>query len=466
MDEGVEIKGLWWLPDTPENQVSGTLSFSPGETISLDLMGMLNEPKRGVLTQDDFINPSIIHGESVNGQPITMERCTQVGGTTGFTGISTTRFSGRFAYVGVHFSNNEQVRFRQLSIGFQNLDEWFSKNAFSIEHPKPNSALVSYEQPAPTKTLVGDYRIDFVSLGPSMSMDRFTHINLSQNARIDISSDTERTIDEYMQIIRHIQNFLTLGMSKPTFVSEIVGTSNSAKNENVFYPIKVYYPANGWIPNSPKLQYFQMIFTLPMIEQELEKILNNWISNAERIKPVYDLYFSTLYNPSIYQEFKFLSLIQAVETYHRQIYGGKYQPDDIFHEGLYKVLVSAIPSDIDQDFRSSLKQGKLRYANEYSLRKRLQLLGEHLTKNLNINFLENQKLRSAFADKVADTRNYFTHYPPELKEKAAKTGKELHELNQKLRLILQVCFLEVLGFSWDKIIEIIKRNREYKDYFS
>ena len=255
-------------------------------------------------------------------------------------------------------------------------------------------------------------------------------------------------------------------MSKSTFATEIIGTTDSAKENDVYYPVKIYYLANGWNPSSSKVQYFQMTFTLPMIEEQLEKFLGNWISKAELIKPVYDLYFSTLYNPSVYQEFKFLSLVQAIETYHRQIYGGKFQPDDVFKNGLYKGLVSAIPDDVDEDFRISLERGKLKYANEYSLRKRLKLLGEHLTDNINISFLKDKELRSIFADKVADTRNYFTHYPPELKDRAAKSGQELRDLIQKLRLVLQICFLEELGFTWDKISETIKRNQEYRDYHS
>jgi hypothetical protein len=257
-------------------------------------------------------------------------------------------------------------------------------------------------------------------------------------------------------------------MSKPTFVSDVIGNTESAKEENpgFYYPVKIYYLPNGWKANSVKVQFFQMMFTLPSVEEQLEKILDNWISKAELIKPVYDLYFSTLYNPAIYQEFKFLSLAQAVETYHRQIYGGKFQPDDVFKEGLYQTLVDAIPGDIADDFRSSLKQGKLRYANEFSLRKRVQLLGEHLDKGLNLNFLQNKNLRNIFAEQVADTRNYFTHYSPELKDKAAKTGQELHDLIQKLRLVLQICFLEELGFTFDKITEVFKKNREYQKYFS
>ncbi len=467
MDKNFEIKGYWWLTETPENRIPGTLSFSPSELVSLELMGSLAKLDNPNPQREDFINPSMIMGVSLGGEPVTIANCTQVRSTGSLAGMSTSRFTGYFAYIGVHFSSEEKVKFRELSLSFYNLDEWFSKSAFTTQSSKSGSRVVTYEQPSPVRTTVGDFHIDFVVFGPSESIGRFTHVNISQEARINIWSDVEKSMDEFLPFIRHLQNFLTLGMANPTFVREVTGFTETRKEEPAFYyPVKIYYPADGLKPNTVDVQYFQMMFTLPAIEEQIQQILEKWIFKADIIKPVYDLYFSALYNPSIYLEFEFLSLAQAVETYHRQIYGGKFQSDQTFKDGLYKILVAAIPTDIPEDFRNSLEGGRLKFANEYSLRKRLQLLSRHLRQNLNINFLQNRDLCNAFAQKVADTRNYLTHYSPELKDNAAKPGEGLHDLTQELRLVLQICFLEELGFTFDKITEIFKKNREYRKYFS
>ena len=34
-----EYEGIWWLPDKPEKQVSGTLRFTPNEGAILKLIG-------------------------------------------------------------------------------------------------------------------------------------------------------------------------------------------------------------------------------------------------------------------------------------------------------------------------------------------------------------------------------------------------------------------------------------------
>ena len=117
-----------------------------------------------------------------------------------------------------------------------------------------------------------------------------------------------------------------------------------------------------------------------------------------------------------------------------------------------------------QDFRESLKGGRLKYANEFSFRKRMQLLVEHISENMRLIFLLTKKDRIIFAETVANTRNYFTHYSPELKENAVLETGKLFTLIRKLRLILQICLLEELGFSFEKITEMCKKNLEYSQF--
>ena len=172
---------------------------------------------------------------------------------------------------------------------------------------------------------------------------------------------------------------------------------------------------------------------------------------------MFDLYFSTLYNPHLYTESTFLSLIQAIETYHRRRFGGKYQADKKYKENLYRNFIEAIPESTNRDFKQSLINGKLKYANEYSLRKRLKELIKYLIGN-DLGFLVNKASYKAFINKVYNTRNYLTHYDESLRRKAVK-GNELFTLTVRLRAILEIFLLEELGFKPDSIREIILNNR-------
>jgi hypothetical protein len=87
---------------------------------------------------------------------------------------------------------------------------------------------------------------------------------------------------------------------------------------------------------------------------------------------MYDLYFGIIHSSNMYVDHKFLSLMQALETYHRRILGGNELSENHHNKRILEIL-TAVP---DQ-YRQWLEE-KLKYSNELSLRKRMkELLGRH-----------------------------------------------------------------------------------------
>lgn len=229
--------------------------------------------------------------------------------------------------------------------------------------------------------------------------------------------------------------------------------------------IKIFYATAGWQSDPPDFSWAFMLLPYSEIEDNLPGLLKIWVEKTETLKPVYNLYFAGIYR-STYPENEFLNLTQAIETYHRRIYGGEYISENVYLNGLYKILTDAIPHDISVDFWSSLQKGKLRYAHEYSLWKRIFLLSQHVSENLPATFLNGGKAQSDYAERIANTRNYLTHYSPELKEKAIIGGKELFEVNNQLGMIINFCFLEQLGIPYNKIEALLYKDRRYQKYIS
>lgn len=118
--------------------------------------------------------------------------------------------------------------------------------------------------------------------------------------------------------------------------------------------------------------------------------------------------------------------------------------------------MNAIPDWVRSDFRESLKS-KLKYGNEFSLRKRLKEIFSKYQEILN-EFIEN---KNAFIEKVVNTRNYQTHHDEDLRKRAAK-GEGLYRLTQKLKKLLEICLLIELGFSREQIKGLFSRNRRYQ----
>lgn len=460
MSEKRIYKGRWFLPQTPDNKVSGELSISCNKEATLELDGQLIKD----IKWDTIFDPTIINGLTNDGKEITLYKCYLTHSSQKSAGYLNYTFSVETVFIGVHFRNENTILFKGISVIFTNLDDWVNRRDFIIEHETQNKYTVSYNQSQSVVAFIEDYKFQVViNVNTSRGC---SHLNITQKAKIDFSSEYEKSFDEQIEFLRCIQNFLSLAMGVPTYPLEISGKTDAHKeilsNGNLFYkPIEIVYCVAEWVIESETTHWFHMLFTLPDVQERLELLLKNWVEKANLLKPVYDLFFATRYNPHLYLESNFLNLVQAVETYHRRKYVGKYMTDDEYQQGLYKSLLHVLPQDLEEGFKQALKEGKLKYANEYSLRKRLQEIVDRIAPNISIGFMSSNRKTKEFVSKVHDTRNYLTHYTQELQSKAA-SSEELIKLTNRLSVIMEICLLEEMGFGFIDIREMLNRLKKYQ----
>lgn len=453
MIEEFEYEGIWWLPDKPEEQISGTLRFTPEEGAILDLIGSF----RDIKDIDKKLKPEIILGISSNGKNITLYKCFETKSTLSNRGFLTSSFYANLVFVGAHFERKEDIKFKKLSIHYSYLNEWVNVSGFDIPEFNHNKEVViKFKPPEPIQASISkDYKIliNFrYTFSPSMEM-----VAIKQKTFLTIEPLEEKSFDEYRSIMYHLQNFLSLGIMKAVYPLTIEGTTEvnkqMIKGKPCYPPIKIFYKLPE-IPKATKTILPYMLFTFRDISDRFESILKNWFEKADLLKPVYDLYFGTLYNPRMYLEHRFLSLIKAIESFHRIIHGGEYLSAEDY-KPVYDSLIKAIPDCVRNDLKERLKE-YLKYGREFSLRKRLK---EMLDKYQEIlyKFIRNT---NTFIEKVVNTRNYYTHHDKDLKEHSA-SGEELYHLTQKLKMLVEVCLLSELGFSSEEIKSLFLRR--YQD---
>jgi hypothetical protein len=250
----------------------------------------------------------------------------------------------------------------------------------------------------------------------------------------------------------HIQNFLSLGLMEPVYPLSITGITEATANikgeiKTYNLPISIYYKLPD-IPNISKIiRPYDMLFKFDDMIEKFEIYIKNWFRKAELLKPIYDLYFATLYNPRMYLGNKFLNLIQALEVYHRRIIN-KLVMNQEKCDGIVKECLDIISQNYKEHFEQILK-----YANEPSLRRRLKDIIKKY-ENLLDKFIGNKNAQNSFINKVVNTRNYLIHYDLEVKEKSEST-KELFNLTQNLKTIVEICLLNEIGFNLEKIENLI-----------
>ena len=118
-------------------------------------------------------------------------------------------------------------------------------------------------------------------------------------------------------------------------------------------------------------------------------------------------------------------------------------------------MAGAIPEGLDGSFKESIKN-RLKYLNEFSLRKRLTEIIDLCECVFNL-FAYREK---DFIEAVINTRNYLVHYDEGLKE-VAKEGIELKKINYALDALVFCCILNEIDAPNDLIVESVKRNKKY-----
>ena len=459
--EEFEYNGIWWLPENPKKKISGTLRFNLREDANLELIGSFKEAK----DINTLLQPNIILGITSNGKIITLYECYESHFHISMPGFLSSSFIASVVFQGHHFEKEEDIIFDSLSLNYSHLEEWMRITGFQFKLETDSKSHltkheVSYSFPQKVEAKVDKLNISF-DYDFNLGGDRIKEVNLKQTTFIKIEPHKPLYFNDYWRICYHVQNFLSLAIGRAIYPLIIKGKTKACKTELsdgrvVYNDILIFYPTKDLSNLSKKLHPFDMLFSFGDISDNFEKYLSNWFVKSKVLQPVYDLYFGTLYNPSMYLQHKFLSLIQAIESYHRRVYGGKYLSNNDYiptREALLKVVCQKISDD---DFRKSLKE-KLKYLNEFSLQKRLKEILKKCGDVINFLIHDNEE----FIEDVKNTRNFLTHYDKNI-ERKAKSGQELYMLVQKMKFVLEICFLIELEMSVETIKALVSRNQRYK----
>ncbi len=468
--ETIEHSGVWWLPENPNFQISGILKYNPKEGACLELIGTFKgiDDLSGIINKE-LSAPTIILGVTVSGKSITLYKCFEKSFSLSFPGLPKSVFYVNVIFIGCHFKKEEEILLDDISISYSNLEEWIGISGFKQDTEIDQNGHIkkiayTYEPPKAIVAKLENYDIN-INFNFGSHSDLTYSFDLKQTIFINIKPPKPLGFRVYLDgIMENIRDFLSLAIGKAIYPRTIIGKSKDsvtklANGEIVLNDIQIFTRAGIFVDYSAKVHQHEMLFTFRDIADYFTIYLKNWIDKSSLLCPVYELYFGTFYNPSMYRNHEFLSLAQALESYHRRTSGGKYVSDEDFRSQ-YDAFLNAIENSLDPDFKESLRN-KMKYLNDFSLRKRLKIIlgqcGDWITL-----FIKSPDL---FIEDVCNTRNYLTHYDEQL-ESQVKKGQSLNWLVQKMKFVIEICFLSELGMPVENVKTLLARNQKYKDLVS
>jgi len=448
-DESFESLGYWWTPGHMEDARPGYLRYDPARGIRLTLLGPFKP--QSVKSFPESPRYPILLGR-VTSSPldtfVTLTDCTYAGGRGVFFSIGTEEFTVNRAYFGAHLEGDDAFRFDAATLFLDYLEHWATESALEMsvefEHDIPVKHEVRYGKKEMPRAVVGPRTVE-LDLLRELPLDLTRTVTLSETPCFNVRFESAEHVDTILRdTIFPLQNLSSLASDHRTRIRGLQLSRGAAGNATRVHLLFQQIPGpTGPVPK--RLWAEQMLVTSRDVP--MERLLTAWLPFAAEHRDLCDLYFSVMYSPTLLSDAAFFMLAQVAEGYHRDQIGGTEQPDDAF-QSTRSAVVAAAP----QEHQKWLDR-KLGLANELSLKTRLHALVKPDRATLKAIFGDT----AAFVDLAADTRNYMAHRIVELQKKAA-TGITLHQLTERLRLLVKACFLRELGLTSDERRTILTRH--------
>ncbi len=440
MVDEIEYKGEWFIPDISKIKLSGTLKIKKNNQAILELICPFNLITKFFNSNQISATPQIdiICGISLLNY-ITLINCRY----PFFFGVLKNEivFKPNIVFIGKSFNKDSDILFNNMNIEISYLDKWTNINKTNIQESTDNNIKLEFKKPDPIQIFLDKHFRLSICFDFNKNITQTGDINLSSRPylKIETEKEKERHYDDFLQMLYIFQRFLVLVILEPIYPLSLKGTTKDNEFVEIFYAGGNDTPEI--IPNP------DILFSLNEISKQLTSCFKNFIDKKDVLTVVFDIYLGTVYTKSIYVENLFLSLVFAIEAFHRRIIGGDYQDRKTYLEGIYNKLIEAIPNDINDDFKNSLIS-KLKYGYQYSMRKRLvgliRILPIKIRDHLICGYSNDQ-----FVDAVLETRNYLVHYEPIGNNKL--DIRKAFNLVKKLKMLLHLLLLNEIGINIEGI---------------
>jgi hypothetical protein len=457
INDEFSLEGFWWLPSDPDALVAGVLLFNQKDGPVLTLTGTF-EPKKEAFgsTLDDR---PVIHGRTKDGKAVSLFGALQTArkGGLGQSAVHEV-YEAHLLAMGLHFDNEDAAIFTRSYVGFEDIEAWLGHRFFDLRH-ETESGNWSLGIDRSVARPLG--RIDgaALSVGSGFYTDASsTSFTVTARCHIVIAPDAPQPVGWHFEAAAQIQGLASLctGRHLPLRLLFLDGPEiRHAKDKSRATEVHIY--ASMTHPESQKTRRHES----PMVRatdfpEPADALLQKWFDSYGELSSALYLFLTALADRAMFINIRFALAIQALEVFHRRSAPGTIIPDEE-HAVLQQALIAAIPAGTSAAMREKLK-GTLSFSNEPSLRQRLRALIEEVEAHMGEAAAGYDK---AFVQRLVDTRNFYTHYSPDLENKILE-GAELHYAIRRIVLLLIVLLLLRIGIEPATVREAIADHREFR----
>ena len=462
LDKPLDEWGRFWLPGDIHRVVSGRLIYDPAAGITTEIIGDL-VPAKFNGTADKY---PAIYGQLMSGSLVTLVEAFVTSHSTGIGGDGPVTITADKAIIGCHVQNPEQFRVKSCSLGLADLDEWLGISSVTSEDVRGNGGWIGvelhYREPPAIKVEIPNSDLTFsINWKLHSTWSREHGTGLRPEAYVTAKAKDSFSFADSSTAAWDIPCLLALliGHVPPVRWMSIeplfsVGDSKSEQECQILYHQRAESTVKTMVASNMLLPY-------QIVQSDFAATVNNWFARTEQAKLAAMIYVESMLAKPSTVNVGFLAVVHAIEAYHRSTHRGLYMDQGAFDAAIKK-MTDQIPTGLSNDHRHSLKS-RLRYGNEYSMRKRVADLLGQVPEPLRSRIAGPSVPR--FVQRVVATRNYFTHWDSQSKGEALNNGKDILNATKRLRALFVASIFHDLGVTEQTLMDSIANSSEFTFWF-
>jgi len=446
-----EYSGEWHLPGSTQ-VISGQLRYS-SQRAELELNDAFT-PVRGDVSISDTqpIYPAV-HGASTKGDALTLLKAQRLGVSLNFGAGGMRQPESLFSsWVVVGAYVEPETTYSSVRFFIPGLEVWLSKPAIyqTTEQDSATGKLTNIFVVRPTEgdtTPVPAIDATFEwGVGTTSSANAYKTISVEVRGWVVIRPNKPQLLEWFLDQQGKLATMLTFMAGVPMPVDAIHAYIGDAKR-----PVSVLVTLR-----QAEVCTFQNLhdFFIPRseVDADFATLVANWFHETASVLVPSQLALSILSTKTLWLHIEFLSLIQALEGFHRGRYPGNYMPD-LAYDAVKGALSGAIPATVAADHRDALRS-RIRYGNQISLSKRLNELQSFLGDSLASLIIGGDgKIPRTWID----TRNYHTHWDEDLRANAVD-GQEMYNANVRMEHFLRAIYLLMMGIQPETLARCLQNT--------
>jgi len=454
-------RGLWWREGEEGDQVGGTLTFDSTHGPELKLLGVLGDMESSLKAafsgaRDENVT---IHGVTTKGKPVTLMRAMNVSRQLHMPGIPHETWRSNLLAVGIHLhSDGDEEIFTKSYLRFEAIERWLGHRPFTQRFDDAEKSLTVIAKKPREAPFAHHDNFEVVSVG-SLYQDNKpeTRFTIDVFSYLGIIPSAPRSLNWHLNKAVRLQELAALctGHFLPLTSLElrgpdVEGSGGGTLPCDVTVYARMIHPEVGSRPKheAPLVSGPELIAFNP-------KAVQTWFDQYELFSSAIGLFFTVAGEQHMFTNVRLLLAIQALEVFHRSTSAETVMPPDDF-PAFSAGLVEEIPASATPRMKDKLK-GVYRYLNEPSLSQRLKSIVENIEAAFG---RAPPGFDKAARRKLVDTRNYYTHFSPELSANTLDGGG-MYWASRRIILLLTLLFLQRLGIGASDIVGLLKRHREF-----